>query len=456
MMGVRASSLPAVEAGRPATTRVNALGAQRDEDRPRILSPSRRNVLLLALCQAAFMSSASLVATVGSLAGHVLAADKGLATLPATAVVVGTALGTVPASLLMRRAGRRRGFIAGTVFAMAGGLVAAAAIGLGSFWLLALGSALVGMSSAFGQLYRFAAAEAVPEAERSRAISLVLAGGLVASFVGPQLAKVTADLVDTRYAASFLTVPLLALVTILLLLGLRLPATERATMVGAARPLGTIVRQPAFLAAVVAQMTGYGVMNLLMTGTPLAMTAYHGHGLGDAVFVIQWHMVGMFLPGFFTGPLIRRIGERPTILLGIGVNVASLAVAFTGVGIWHFWLALTLLGVGWNLMFVGGSTLVTRTYASAERAKAQAANDFAIWATVAATSLSAGQLLHRHGWTAVVTTAIPLLGLAVAAGLAGRRRGGPDTAEHPSRGRTTGEAPSSDAARLAASAKGQR
>jgi MFS family permease len=435
---------------------VNAHEATRHEDRPRIVTPSRRNVLLLALCQAAFMSSASLMATVGSLAGYVLAADKGLATLPATAVVVGTAVGTVPASMLMRRAGRRRGFIAGTVFAMAGGLVAAAAVGLGSFWLLALGSALVGMSSAFGQLYRFAAAEAVPEAERSRAISLVLAGGLVASFVGPQLAKVTADLAGTRYAASFLTVPLLALVTVLLLLGLRLPATDRPAVAGAVRPLGAIVRQPAFLAAVVAQMTGYGVMNLLMTGTPLAMTAYHGHGLGDAVFVIQWHMVGMFLPGFFTGTLIRRIGERPTILLGIGVNVASLVVAFAGVGIWHFWLALTLLGVGWNLMFVGGSTLVTRTYASAERATAQAANDFAIWATVAVTSLSAGQLLHRHGWTAVVTTAIPLLGLAVAAGLAGRRGDEPTTAEYPSRGRTIGEASPSDVARLAASPKGQR
>jgi MFS family permease len=145
------------------------------------------------------------------------------------------------------------------------------------------------------------------------------------------------------------------------------------------------------------------------------------------VFVIQWHMVGMFLPGFFTGPLIQRIGERATILLGIAVNALSLVVAFAGVGVWHFWLALTLLGVGWNLMFVGGSTLVTRTYASAERAKAQAANDFVIWTTVAATSLSSGQLLHRQGWQAVVATAVPLLGLAVASMLAGAWRGAFET-----------------------------
>ena len=202
-------------------------GLERDDDRPRVVSPSRRNVLLLALCQAAFMSTASLMATVGSLAGHGLAADKALATLPATAVVVGTALGTIPASLLMRRVGRQRGFIAGTGFAIAGGLVGALAIGVGSFWLLALGCVLVGLSSAFGQLYRFAAAEAVTEAERGRAISVVLAGGLVAGFVGPQLARLTADLSETPYVASFLAVPLLALVTMLFLVGLRLPAVSR-------------------------------------------------------------------------------------------------------------------------------------------------------------------------------------------------------------------------------------
>lgn len=159
-------------------------------------------------------------------------------------------------------------------------------------------------------------------------------------------------------------------------------------------------------------------MNLLMTGTPLAMVAHHGHGLRDAAFVIQWHLVGMFLPGFFTGPLIQRIGERGTIAVGIAVNLASLVVGFAGVTVWHFWLGLLLVGVGWNLMFVGGSTLVTKTYAPDERTKAQAANDFLIWATVAGTSLSSGQLLHRHGWTAILVTAGPLLGLATAGLLA--------------------------------------
>jgi predicted MFS family arabinose efflux permease len=375
-------------------------------------------VLVLALCQAAFLSTASLMATIGTLAGHDLAADKALATLPATALTVGTALGTIPASLLMRRVGRRLGFIVGSGLTIAGGLTGAWAIVARSFWLLLGGGFLMGVSSAFAQLYRFAAAEAVTPEQRGRAIALVLAGGLLAGFVGPQLARSTANVLDTRFAASFLCIPLLALLSIGLLAGLRLPAPVEAHAAGPARPVRAIVRQPVFVTAVISEMTGYGVMNLLMTGTPLAMMEHHGHGLGDAAFVIQWHLVGMFLPGFFTGTLIQRVGERATIALGIAVNSASLAVAFAGSSVWHFWLALLLVGTGWNLMFVGGSTLVTSAYTPGERTKAQAANDFLIWTTVAVTSLSSGQLLHRHGWTAILVTAGPLLGLAAAALLA--------------------------------------
>ena len=379
---------------------------------------SRRNVLLLALCQAAFITTASVMATIGTLAGHVLAADKALATLPATALTVGTALGTIPASLIMRRVGRRLGFIIGSGLTMAGGLVGAWAVVAQSFWLLLAGGFLMGVSSAFAQLYRFAAAEAVTPERRGRAISLVLAGGLLASFVGPQLAGSTADLFLTRFTASFLCIPLLGLVGMGLMLGLRLPEAAESRVAGTTRPISEIVRQPLFLVAVASELAGYGVMSLLMTGTPLAMVAHHGHDLRDAAFVIQWHLVGMFMPGFFTGPLIQRVGERATIAVGIAVNLASLAVGFAGVTVWHFWLGLLLVGVGWNLMFVGGSTLVTRTYAPRERTKAQAANDFLIWTTVAATSLSSGQLLHRHGWTAILVTAGPLLALAGAGLLA--------------------------------------
>jgi MFS family permease len=378
------------------------------------LDSTRRNVFLLMCCQAAFMSTASLMVTIGSLAGHVLATDKGLATLPATAVVVGTALGTVPASLSMRRVGRRLGFVAGAGIGIAGGLLGAAGVGLGSFWLLIAGTLVVGVGSAFGQLYRFAAGEAVEPGRRSRAMSLVLAGGLAAGFVGPQLARATADLLPARFLGAYLCVPLLGALTILLLLGLDLPAAG-APATGPGRPITAIVRQPRFVVAVLSQMAGYGVMNLLMTGTPLAMMAHHGHGLPDAAFVIQWHLVGMFLPGFFTGALVQRLGEHTTILLGLLVNGASLAAAARGTDVLHFWLALTLVGVGWNLMFVGGSSLVTQTYTPAERARAQAANDGLVWTTVAITSLSSGQLLHHHGWSAVLATALPLLALAGAA-----------------------------------------
>ena len=263
----------------------------------------------------------------------------------------------------------------------------------------------MGVSSAFAQLYRFAAAEAVTPERRGRAISLVLAGGLLAGFIGPQLARSTADLLGTRFVASFLCIPLLALGSMGLMLGLRLPEAVEPRVAGAARPVVAIVRQPLFLVAVASEVAGYGVMNLLMTGTPLAIVAHHGHGLRDAAFVIEWHLVGMFLPGFFTGSLIQRIGERATIALGIGVNGGAWRWGLRRLTVWHFWLSLLLVGVGWNLMFVGGSTLVTRTYTPDERTKAQAANDFLIWATVAVTSLSSGQLLHRHGWTSILVTA---------------------------------------------------
>jgi predicted MFS family arabinose efflux permease len=376
---------------------------------------SRRNVLLLALCQATFITTSALMSTIGTLAGYALAGDKAFATLPATAITVGTALGTIPASIVMRRVGRRLGFIIGTGFTMAGGFVGAWAIVAPSFGLLIAGGFLMGVASAFAQLYRFAAAEAVSPERRARAISLVLAGGLLAGFVGPQLARYTSDLLATRFVASFLCMPLLAVLSMTLMLGLRLPEVEASQVHGATRTVGAIMRQPLFLVAVASQMVGYGVMNLLMTGAPLAIVTHHGHGIGDAAFVIEWHLVGMFLPSFFTGALIQRIGQRTTIAIGIAANAASLAAGLVGTTVRHFWLSLLLVGIGWNLMFVGGSTLVTLTYTPSERTKAQAANDFLIWATVAITSLSSGQLLHRHGWNAILVTAAPLLGLAAAA-----------------------------------------
>ena len=381
------------------------------------MTTGHRNVLLLALCQAAFVSTQTLTATVGSLAGHALAQNKALATAPSAALVIGTALSTIPASLLMRRVGRRPGFIVGAACAVAGGLVGASALWTGSFGLLVAGSALLGFAAGFAQQYRFAAAETSSPEFRSRAISFVVAGGLVAGFVGPLLARGTKDLLTPEFLGSYACVPLLGALSISLLLGLRMPALkEEVRTQGHARSIGAIVRQPVFVVAVVAQMMAQGVMNLLMTGTPLAMMAHH-HGFADTAFVIQWHVVGMFLPGFFTGALVQRWGEQTVIRLGIALNVLAVAAGVADVAVLNFWVALTLNGIGWNFMFVAGSALVTKAYAPSERARAQAANDFLVFGTAAVASLSSGQVLHHHGWHIVLGTAVVMLLVASAAAL---------------------------------------
>ena len=377
-----------------------------------------RNVLLLTVTQATSSTSVTLIAAVGSLAGYALATNKALATLPSTMSVIGTALSTIPASLLMKRMGRRLGFIVGAVCAMAGGLISVAAMARGQFWLLTAAALLLGVSVAFAQQYRFAAAETSLPQFRSRAISFVLLGGLAAAFLGPTLARTTVRLFDVTYLGSYLCVPLLGVLTCALLLGLRMPrpAEEAVRVGGPARPVAEIVRQPIFIVAVLAQMMGQGVMNLLMTGTPLAMMAHH-HTFADTAFVIQWHVVGMFLPGFFTGTLVQRWGERVVILLGIALNLLAVAAASLDVSVQNFWVAMTLNGIGWNFMFVAGSTLVTKAYAPVERSRTQAANDFLVFGTAALTSLSSGQLLHHRGWQVVLVTALVMLLAALAGSL---------------------------------------
>ena len=357
----------------------------------------------------------TLVAAVGALAGYALASNKALATLPSTMSVIGTALSTVPASLLMKRVGRRLGFMVGALAAMAGGLISALALAHGAFWLLTAGALLLGVSVAFAQQYRFAAAETSLPEFRSRAISFVLVGGLAAAFAGPMLARATVQIFDVTYLGSYVFVPVLGLVSLAWLVGLRMPPpAEVAVRTGEpVRSILQIVLQPIFIVAVLAQMMGQGVMNLLMTGTPLAMMAHH-HSFADTAFVIQWHVVGMFLPGFFTGTLVQRWGERTVIVLGIALNLLAVVAAALDVGVSNFWLAMTLNGIGWNFMFVAGSTLVTKAYVPAERARTQAANDFLVFGTAAITSLSSGQLLYHRGWQVVLVTAAVMLLAALA------------------------------------------
>jgi MFS family permease len=376
---------------------------------------AKKNVAVLAVCQGLLFVNNSVLITVNALAGIALAPNKALATLPVTMYFVGSALTTVPLSFMMKRHGRRAGFTLGAVFAVLGSLICAAAVYAASFWLLCLGVLVLGGYFAAGQYYRFAAADSAPADFRATAISLVLAGGIVGGFVGPETSKRTIDLLAGHlYAAAYFSLVGFALLTVLVLRWLTIPVLTETERMSAGRPLAEIARQPAFIVALLCAMIAYGVMNLLMTTTPLAMIACE-HPFSDAAFVIQWHIVGMFAPSFVTGTLIRRFGLSTVMLAGVALNVGCVVTALSGVDVMNFWLAMLLLGIGWNFMFIGATALLTESHTPAERAKVQGVNDAAIFVTMVASSLSSGALFTLQGWDAMNRWALPVLAVAGAA-----------------------------------------
>lgn len=376
------------------------------------MTSEKRRVLVLAGSQAVMLTVVVLAFTLGAILGHELAADKSLATLPNALMVIGTAVATVPASFLIRRLGWRGAFLVGTGLGLAGGLLGFYALHTGSFMLFTLAYGLLGMYQSFGNYHRFAAAEAASEAFRGRAIAWVLAGGVVAAVAGPQLAEWGESLFGTaRYTGAFALVVLLAVSASLILFFLDLGRPSVAVDASPARPLTAIARQPAFFVALAAAAIGYGAMVLAMTAAPLAMVAHHHHGVGDAAFVIQLHVLGMFLPSFVTGTLIQRFGLTRIMGAGVLLLAGHILIALSGVAVAHFVSALVLLGIGWNFLYVGGTTLLTESYRPSERAKTQAVNDFAVFGVVAAASLSAGWLLHHFGWQAVNYAMLPFLAL---------------------------------------------
>jgi MFS family permease len=386
--------------------------------------PMHRQVLLLATSQALFQTTSVLVMTIGALAGAMVAPRPELATAPIAAMLLGTTLGTVPASMWMARVGRRPGFIFGALAGAAGGFAAAAGIWTGSLLMLATGTFLVGVYQAFAQFYRFAASEVADEGFRPRAISLVLAGGVVAAILGPALAQAGGPLLTPVYTGSFLLLALVSLVASGLLLGLKVPRlAPRAADADGGRPLGAIVRQPSYAVALFGAATGGGVMILAMTATPLAMTHHH-HALPIAALVIQLHVLGMFLPSFFTGSLIARFGVLRIMLAGVGLLAGHVMLTLSGTGFASFASALVLLGVGWNFLYIGGTTLLTETYSEAEKGRAQATNDMTIFGVSLLASLSAGLLHQLFGWQALNLLLLPWLGTAALAliWLASRRR----------------------------------
>jgi MFS family permease len=327
-------------------------------------------------------------------------------------MLLGTATMIIPASMWMARRGRRNGFVLGSVLGVLGGLIAAWGIHSESLLILALGTWLIGAYQAFAQFYRFAASEIATEDYRPRAIALVLAGGVVAAFLGPALGLFGARLLEPTYAGSFLLLALTCVIAAGLLMHMKNPKVEQVD--SRRRPLRAVISQPNYLVALFGAATGSGVMVLAMTATPLAM-AHHHHGLSASATVIQAHMLGMFVPSFFTGALLARFGVVRVMLAGVVLMGAHVAMSVSGTGLFSFMSALVLLGVGWNFLYVGGTTLLTSAYLPGERAMAQATNDFVIYVVGLASSLGAGVLLELVGWERMNLLLLPWLLIALIA-----------------------------------------
>jgi MFS family permease len=374
---------------------------------------SYRDIFLLACCQGLLVTNAAGLIAMNGLVGLALADTRALATLGVTTYVLGSAVATIPASLWMARVGRRAGFMAGALINVAGCGLAIYAISLRSFALYCVATGVIGIYNAIGLQYRFAAAEVAAPADRAKAISLVLAGGIAGGFLGPESARRAMDLFPTPFLGPFLVLATYALVALAVQSRVRVPAPTIEERAGGGRPLSAIVRQPVFIVAALAGGLGYGLMNLLMTATPLAMD-FCSHPFPAVAWVIEWHVVGMFAPGFFTGHLIKRLGVLNVILAGVVLVSGCVAVALNGTTVAHFTAALALLGVGWNFMYTGGTTLLTEAYSPVEKARTQGANDFIVFATMGVSSLASGALVTAAGWETMNRAMIPLLALIAA------------------------------------------
>ena len=354
------------------------------------------------------LTNGVMLVAINGLLGLQLAHDKRLATLPLTTYVIGGALATLPAAFFMKRYGRRAGFMLGSGLGILGAMISALAVYGGSFWWLCFGTVFAGFYNAFGQQYRFAAADACPPDWKSKAISFTLAGGILGGVLGPETGKLTRTLMEPMYMASYAALIGFAALSMLIASRLQIPPLTAAEQAAKGRPYLEIARQPAYIVAVLAAACGFGVMNLLMTATPLAMDIC-GLPFDDTAFILQWHVIGMFAPSFFTGSLIKRFGILPILGTGAALMFVCIGIALSGVSLMHFWWALFLLGVGWNFLFVGGTTLLTETYRPEEKAKAQGSNDFIVLGVQGVTSLSSGLLITSSGWADLNTLALPIV-----------------------------------------------
>lgn len=367
------------------------------------LRSARRNVFLLAAAQSILGSAAPLSFAVGGLAGfQLLGADKSLATAPLTGFNVGVALGAIVVAVASRFLGRRESFMLGAMMGATGGAVAALALFRSDFWLFAFGLMLIGLSGGFTQKIRFAAADASPSFYKGKAISWILAGGIVSAIVGPQLAIWLKDaMAPVTFAGAFIGLVPLMLLAIVVLAFLKLP--DAAGKIGEngepARPLREIVTNQRFITGMICGISSYALMTFMMTGAPLAMVIGCGFSSELATLGIQWHVIAMFAPSFFTGMLISRFGTEKVVAAGLLILMACAIVAHMGVELWNFWGALVLLGIGWNFGFIGATAIVASSYRPHEADKVQGFHDIILFGTVALSSFSSGKVFTAFGWS---------------------------------------------------------
>jgi MFS family permease len=376
-------------------------------------SESRRNILLLAVAQCLYSCCVITVFSTAGLVGLNIAPSPTLATAPITTFVLGALLSTIPASLLMQRIGRPSVFIAGAALCIVGALLAFWSITTKNFTVFCFATAFYGAFQATSGFYRFAAAESASDDTKSIAISWVLTGGVVAAVAGTIISSRTSEWVAAHiFAGSYAATGVLALANIAIILMLRLPKPKIEEIAGPQRSWGELLQQPKLIVAMASAIIAYGLMNLMMTAAPVAMVGC-GFTKNDASWVIQWHVLAMFVPSFFTGQLIKRYTAPVITAIGMAILIGAGIAALLGITFGHFAVALILLGLGWNFGFIGGTTMLTDCYRPSERGKVQAANDFGISALMAVASLSSGALLAEWGWDAVSIAIFPAAAIAL-------------------------------------------
>jgi MFS family permease len=391
---------------------------------------ARKNALVLAVAQSLAGGNNTVVLATGGIIGSMLAPDKSLATLPISIYVLGLWFGALPIGWLARRFGRRAAYQIGTVFGVLTGLICFVAVMHGSFVVFCVGTFASGLYAAAHVSYRFAAADTASEQFRAKAISWVMIGGIFSGIIGPQVVILTKDLMPPiLFAATYLAQAALAALCGLILTRLRIPVPPRRQPGGEGRPLSEIARQPKFIVAVACGVASYSMMNMVMTAAPLAMVMCN-HTVGEATLGLQWHVLGMFVPSFFTGHLIVRFGVDRVVATGLALLVTSAIIGMTGISISHFWLGLVVLGIGWNFGFIGATAMVTECHRPNERNRVQAFNDFLVFGSMAIGSFSSGTLLNSFGWAAVNGVVFPVVLSAAALLIWGavRRRSLPEAA----------------------------